>query len=67
MAAENDALAEVYEWLVPDNLLEPEGAAAALDPVLEAARGAEQQRQAFALAAWRPVWGLTRPRTSMPS
>lgn len=29
MAAEYDALAEVYEWLVPDNLLEPEGAAAA--------------------------------------
>ncbi|MDP8927442.1 MAG: class I SAM-dependent methyltransferase [Actinomycetota bacterium] len=36
MTAEYDALAEVYEWLVPDDLLEPEGATAAFEQVLEA-------------------------------
>jgi SAM-dependent methyltransferase len=36
VAAEYEALAEVYEWLLPDSLLEPEGAAAAFDHVLAA-------------------------------
>lgn len=36
MTAEYEALAEVYEWLVPDGLLEPEGAAATFEQVLEA-------------------------------
>lgn len=36
MTAEYEALAEVYEWLVPDSLLEPEGAVAAFEQVLEA-------------------------------
>lgn len=36
--AEYDALAGVYEWLVPDDLLEPEGAASAFAEVLEAVR-----------------------------
>lgn len=36
MTAEYDTLAEVYEWLVPDSLLEPEGAAAAFGWILEA-------------------------------
>lgn len=36
MMAEYDALADVYEWLVPDGLLEPEAAASAFDQVLEA-------------------------------
>ena len=35
MAAEYDTLAAVYDWLVPDALLEPEGAAAAYAPFLE--------------------------------
>jgi SAM-dependent methyltransferase len=30
-----DTLADVYDWLVPEALLEPEGSAAAFDPVLE--------------------------------
>jgi SAM-dependent methyltransferase len=30
-----DALAEVYDWLVPDALLDPEGAVAAFEPVIE--------------------------------
>jgi hypothetical protein len=34
MTAEYEALAEVYEWLVPDSLLEPEGAVAAFAHVL---------------------------------
>lgn len=34
MTAEYDALAEVYDWLVPENLLEPEGAATAFEQVL---------------------------------
>ena len=31
-----DTLAEVYEWLVPDNLLTPEGSAATFSPLLDA-------------------------------
>jgi len=31
-----DTLADVYAWLVPEALLEPEGSVAAFDPVLEA-------------------------------
>lgn len=34
--AEYDALAEIYDWLVPDELLEPEGAASAFEQVLDA-------------------------------
>lgn len=30
-----DTLAEVYEWLVPDNLLTPEGSAAVFSPLLD--------------------------------
>ena len=34
-SAEYDALADVYDWLVPETLLEPDGAVAAFESVLE--------------------------------
>ena len=35
MSAPYDTLAQVYEWLIPDNLLTPTGSAAVFAPLLE--------------------------------
>lgn len=56
MAGEYDPLAEVDEWLVPDNLLEPEGAMAAFAMSLSRFRPADEFSTAPPVAVSWP-WG----------